>query len=324
MTNETTVPHAVAAAGRNADELIKQLAAGQQTQQQEEPAPQPEAAAPQDTPVAPAPQEQLSDELKELRDSEQRWEHKFRSLQGMMLSKMQPLQRDLAAAQAELGRLKDENTQLRQKAENPPSPLITEQDRSTYGDDMLDTIRRQALEAIQPEIESLRGQLAAEQSRNQQLEQFMASLNNATVATVANSFYDQLDAGCADWEEVNKDPQFIRWLNQYEPLAGTTRHAAMLRAFEAKNANDVLYFFKLWKQQTGHGTPRQDDRQQLVSPPKGAGAPAPAEKKPAGRQWTRAEVSQFYANKARGKYTAEQAAEIERDILAAPAEGRLQ
>lgn len=321
MTIEHTVPQAVTAAGRNADELIKQLASPQQPQQQEEPATSVAESQQDQT----AQQDQLATELQELQRSDDKtWEHKYRSLQGMLLSKMQPLQRDLAAAQAERQQLLDEIAVLRQKAENPPTPLITEQDRSTYGDDMLDTIRRQALEAVQPEIESLRSQLAAEQTRNQQLERFMATLNDATVTTVANSFYDSLDAGCSDWEAVNKDPQFLQWLNQYEPLAGTTRHASMMRAFEAKNANDVLYFFNTWKQQSGYGSKRKDDRQQFVSPPKGAGAPAPADKKPAGRQWTRAEVSAFYANKARGKYTPEAAAEIERDILAAPAEGRLQ
>ena len=316
---DVTVPSAVREAGNRADELIRQIAEQRQEptgqeQQEQAPAEQPTEAV---APAAPAPEE-VKAELRELQHDESKtWEQKYKSLQGMILSQMRPLQIQVQQLTAQKTELEQALEQARQA---PAAPLITEQDKSTYGEDMLDTIARQAREALQPELDKMSQLLQQTQSRNQQLEAVLAGMTEAASVNVANTFYDRLDQLCPDWEKVNTHPQFLGWLNEYDPVAGGPRITALQRAFQNKNANDVVFFFNAWKNQSGFGAKRQDDLQTLVSPSKGAASPAPAAKKQ-GRQWSRQDVSNFYRDKA--KMPPAEAAALEQDLFHAQAEGRI-
>jgi hypothetical protein len=60
-----------------------------------------------------------------------------------------------------------------------------------------------------------------------------------------------------------------------------------------------------------------------MQPPPSPPPETPGE--PSGKQWTRKDIKQFYADKAAGKYAGreDQAKAIEADIFAAPAQGRV-
>lgn len=110
----------------------------------------------------------------------------------------------------------------------------------------------------------------------------------------------------------------------------------MLRsAFENNNGPRVLAFFKTFTNenaafQTGAqietaGQP-QVDLNTLVAPGRASDGSAPrAQEESSGRQWTQAEIGQFYADVQRGVYRDDPAkkAAIENDIFAAQSAGRI-
>jgi len=58
---------------------------------------------------------------------------------------------------------------------------------------------------------------------------------------------DHLDKAVPDWETINKDPAFLKWLGEMDPLTGIQRQELLNQAHKALDAPRVANFFNSWK-----------------------------------------------------------------------------
>lgn len=316
------------------------------TTPQPEPAPQPEVT-PQSEPAAqPAAQPPVTGG-----DNSDTWKHKFLSMQGRwqasqrQLGEVTEINAQLAGELRATQELVEQNrsgtrtTQSHQVAQTgqPHEKLITPQDVDTYGNELIDVVQRAAREAVQPELDALKGE--------------NAELKKRVITTGQRDVQTALSRDVPSWVAINRSPEFAQWLSLRNIYTGQVRRQLLNDAYAAANAAVVVQVFKdfLTEVKATGGTPPASQNQQPQPQP--APAPrqpalamealaAPGRARPAPGQsdvpaekpiYTRAQISNFYRDVRRARqgqpspYIGNEAeiARIEADIMAAQNEGRV-
>lgn len=269
-------------------------------------------------------------------------EHKYKVLQGKYNKEVPRLQHELRS-------VSEENDQLRQRLndmeatiasfkaakERPQPPDISEEEREQFGDDLIDLISRVSKRDLLPEIEK---RLKDVDGRVKQVDQKVASTEESMAESKRRETLEALARAVPDWEQQNEDPKFLEWLNDEEPSVGVPRGRLLTHAFQANDANRVIWFFKGFQKEnaadTTDATPspekKKEPQQKLddyVAPgsPKTGTASAPNES--GKRVWTRDDIKAFYAEKnefvKKGKKLPDKLVKLERDLFKAQTEGRL-
>lgn len=209
--------------------------------------------------------------------------------------------------------------------------LITDQDREAFGEDMVDFAKRAAQEATTPLLAHIQ-QLERELSKFRNVVPMVQNVHNAQVESREERFLSQLSSRVSDWERIDVDPNFLRWLTTADPMTGITRQTYLLDARRALDVDRVVNIITSWKEQSGGApapaarskpNPASSELERQVAPGRSmAAAPAP---KAEGKTYTRADVSKFYDDVRRGVYKGRDAERIaaEQDIFVAQREGRL-
>jgi hypothetical protein len=313
------VPEAVKRQAAEMEALDAEMAAP-------ETAPPPEAPEPPAEPP-PAPTPAADD-----------WQHKFQTLQGKYNAEVPQLRGQVADLQRKIEELSaaPAATPTPPPAAAPPpvTKLITDEDTETYGDDLIDLIRRVAVETdagekakLQGEIADLRKQMAAQAS---------------TVETVAGNvtgerrakYFTDLVKEVPTYEAVDNDQAFKDWLLQADEFSGLLRNDILQDAyFNFDVARTAKVFNAYIAQATPAPTPTpvpepvvdpQAELASQVSPGQGRAAAVipPDDGK---KVWTVVEMDAFYKDVARGDYRGrkDEVARIEADIDKALAEGRV-
>jgi len=265
------------------------------------------------------------------------WRHRFLSMKGRYDAQV----RQSGADRQQMQELADELTRtqaLLQPTSSKPvaqdhtqvhKKLITDQDRETYGDDLIDVAKRAAMETIGPEIESLR-------TENQNLKKQVTSTGQKELRSA-------LTQAVPDWAAINKSQQFLTWLALPNIYTGQIRRDMLRTAYAAADAPRVIALFRDFvgevratgqtvqtpqgEQQADLPTPRTAavDLQTLAAP--GKAKPASGDTAmPADKPFiTRAQITKFYDDKRRGFYAGReaQAAQFEADLTVAQREGRV-
>lgn len=246
------------------------------------PAPEPTPApAPEPTPT-PAP-------------AEPNWEHRYRSMEGRV--------RQLT----EINNTLSTNLQQMSSTVNQPppkvTPLVTEEERKAYGDDLLSVVERKALEAVQPHINKLT-------TENQQLRQRLER-------DEARDVYGVLDGEIPNWKDVNVHPDFLMWLNLPDIYSGNVRAGMLRAAFASGEAPRVLAFFRGFLDEhpehrgqtpqtaTAAQAPTRQaavDLKSLAAPGKARPAPGNAPLTPEPTTVTNRDIDKFYADVRRNFY----------------------
>jgi hypothetical protein len=86
------------------------------------------------------------------------------------------------------------------------------------------------------------------------LEQQIKQMSGAVTTTVEDRFYDALERAVPDWETVNTSAEFLRWLDETDPVYGVTRQAALDNASRSFDTPRVVAIFSAFKRLTGGGT----------------------------------------------------------------------
>jgi hypothetical protein len=208
--------------------------------------------------------------------------------------------------------------------------LITDQDRETYGDELIDVVRRGAREAIGPELEAL-------QAENKNLKKQVTTQAQKDVKS-------ELRRLVPDWVAINGSEQFKSWLHLPNIYTGQARGQVLNAAYQAADAPRVVAIFKDFLMEvaaTGQ-TLQTPQAEQLVAPqpvPRQAAVDlgtlaAPGRAKPASGDSqvpaekpfiTRAQISRLYDDKRRGAYAGREAvfAQHEAELQLAQREGRV-
>lgn len=157
--------------------------------------------------------------------AEPNWEHRYRSMEGRV-KQLTEINHSLSDNLQQLSTTVNERFQQQQ----PTRPLVTDEERKAYGDDLLSVVERQALQAVQPHISRL-----AEE--NQQLRHRVAR-------DEARTIYEILGVELPNWRAINTSQEFLRWLALPDLYSGQVRSGLLKAAFGAGEAGRVLAFFR--------------------------------------------------------------------------------
>ena len=154
--------------------------------------------------------------------------------------------------------------------------------------------------------------------------------------TDQQQMYAYLDNSLPDWRDINRDDEFLAWLDQIDIFSGQRRKDMLLNAHSQNSGPRVAAFFESFRKEAAALAPKAKASEQpvqktptvsldqLAAPgrARSAAPERPADETPF---ISRAQIAKFYADKASGKYRGreQEAVRFERDIAAASSEGRI-
>lgn len=350
-----SVPKHVANAAAAAEALHKQVytppAPEPQLEPQLEPGPRPEqpeiTATVNPEPLQPSlPPTLQADYVEpatpaELKDSV--WAQRYNSMRGrwaasdrevgQLRALVDQLGAELAATQSALAGAAPA-APMREQVGQHHEQLITDADKETFGEDLINLATRAAKQALQPELDALRGE-------NQDLKKRVTTTGQQELKAA-------LSRAVPNWIAVNRSQEFKNWLHLRNAYTGEVRGVMLNTAYRAANAPQVIQLFRDFLNEvkaTGGEIPALRHEQLPEPAPQPAPAPrtaavalealaAPGRARPAGGEsnvpadkptYTRRQIANFYSDVRKGAYTGRETEKhrLEADIIAAQSEGRV-
>ncbi len=270
-------------------------------------------------------------------EEDQSWEQRYNSLKGRLdqerrdkqtlIERMNDLESLIETMRAQGSA--DRNPQI---AAPKYQKLLSEQEETDYGEEMLSVVGKRAREELVPEIDTLKQEIA-------QLKGRVDGVGNVMAKSEQQKMYDGLNQQVPTWGQINVDQGFKDWLQLTDPYSGRKRHDMLMEAFTRHDTPRVVQFFKGYTEVTG--TPPASASPGNAAPPTNSASgqkPSLADFAAPGRArsgqdhvspdkpvYTSAQIARFYADRRVGKWKGREAdAEaIEKDIFQAQHEGRL-
>ena len=275
-------------------------------------------------PNDPPPDNTISQEAKQPEVPEEKWAHKYHTLKGMydaevprLHSQMREMQTQIQQLIADKAAIEATKVEQNQVVES----LITEQDKEAFGPDLIDLIER----ATESKVSTLRSREADLMAEIKELKGQLGNVTERQVISDKDRFLVGLGQQVPDWETLNVDQGFLGWLQQVDPVYGVPRQAALSNAYESLDVTRVANIFKAYKQtlpQTPAPSRAKQELQRQVAPTRTRSTTTPADGVNE-RIFTNQDIEQFYTDWRRGFYDEQEAAEMEKQIHTAIAEGRI-
>lgn len=331
---EPKVPAAVAAAAKRADDIMQAQAEARQKAEELPPevTPEPQDVPPEYQPKAEPPQPELKaepqdapkDQPKDAPKTDDKsvdWERRFSAMKGRYDKAMQEIE-GLHRVIASL-----ETRAEPQQAEFKAERLITPEEEEAYGSEFLSVVERKARELIAPMEKNY-------QNTIKQLENKVESVGQRFQQSDRDRMFTDLDGEVSNWRELNKDQEFLDWLQDFDAFSGQQRHLMLKSAYERNDAKRVAAFFKGFLREGAALAPPANHSDQTSQAPKvsleslaapGRAKPQAATRAPADNKpiFTRAQIKAFYADAQRGRYKEAEKQQLEAQIFEATAEGRV-
>ena len=231
-------------------ERIQQQLAQPPTPVAEDPAPvvaDPPADPPADPQPQPAPVEPA-----EPQDAAY-WQQRFKTMEGIHRQAVEH-NKALATQVQQISTRLETLTQPQAPTPQPETPLVTNQDDEKFGSDLVDLARRAAREELRAvgkrlqTIEDLIKRVTPQVERVRQVE-------DQVVQSRVERFWSELSTAVSDWEQINANPNWLKWLSEYDPVAGCTRQESLAAAQAALDHRRVIGLFKLFKGPTPAARP---------------------------------------------------------------------
>lgn len=280
------------------------------------PAPTPAPSPPQAAPVQAVPQPPVQTE------DAAYWKQRFDTLAGKFDAEVPRLHQQLRDQHERLQAL---HAQVEQAAAPPAtgSPAM-QQDIDSFGEDLVDFVRRMAQEQIAVERAQLEKRFGAVTQQVEQVHGYVAQ--NET-----NSFWKEVVNLVPDWSAVDTSPSWIQWLDTTPEYTEATYRQLASQAIEKGKPEKVAKLVDEWRKATGQAHPGN-----------GAQPPAPAQPQPSlssqvapstvksgsapvsRRVLSRSDYETMYDVRNVQRYGQQEAARLIAEADAAVAEGRVQ
>lgn len=242
--------------------------------------------------------------------SEETWQARYNALQGKYNAEVPRYAAQLREANQYIQQLQE---QLNKAPAEPQADLDAEYKEAAdlFGEDLVKFTRKMAQAEADRRIAELK-------QSQQQVEQRIAQSEN-------DRFFAQVDAAVPGWRDIDNDPAWLGWLQEYDPLLGAPRQAALEQAAATHDVNRVSHLFTAFlstRRQPAAPAAPQPSRAQLeqVTPRSGAVPTAPT---PQARIYTQADIQRLLDPRYLNRLPRDQQVAIERDIDQAAAEGRI-
>lgn len=276
-------------------------------------------------PNDPSPDNNVSQETKPTEVPEEKWSHKYHTLKGMYDAEVPRLHSQVREMQAQIQQLIEDKAQVAaQVAEAPKgSSLITDEDKEAFGPDLIDLIER----ATEAKVATLKSSEAQLKEEIKQLKGQLGNVEERQVVSDKDRFLASLSQQVPDWETLNTNSGFLAWLQDVDPVYGIPKHVALTNAYENGDVARVANIFKTYKSTLApsaapQAKSNQQELQRQVAPTRTRSTSQPGDNqdKP---MFNNKDIEKFYSDWRRGYYTDEEAAQMEKQIHAAIAEGRV-
>ena len=253
------------------------------------------------------------------------WEQKFRTVQGMMNSRVAELTAQNKAYESQLGLLQRQVTDLTEavksrkpEAEKPPTD---QRDVEKFGGDLVEMVQRYATQHFDAVSASLGTVAERIEQRVSALEQQINGTKEQVALSQEQQFYVILDQAVPDWREINENEAFLEWLAVQDEVYGVPRQTALNHAYSRLDAKRVVAIFSQFKA-SRPAAPSAANQVAPRSTPSPQPTPQPAQAK---KFISQRFIEQFYLDQARGKHASNPAhfAAIEAEINLAVAENRI-
>lgn len=261
-----------------------------------------------------APQTELqSPETLQEDPNSETWQSRYNTLQGKYSAEVPRYAQQLREANQYIQQLE----QKVQSAEAPRPADLPLEDKykeaaELFGEDLVKFTREMAQAEADRRIAELK-------QSQQQVEQRLVQSEN-------DRFFAQLDAAVPDWRAIDNDPAWLGWLQEYDPMLGAPRQAAIEQGLQARDLNRLVGLFTLFKglhrpvTATPSPSPSRAQLEQVTPRPTGnASLPTTAQ----ARVYTQAEIQKLLDPRYLNRLPREQQVAIEQDIDLAVAEGRI-
>lgn len=264
--------------------------------------------------------------------SEETFEQRYRSLQGMYNADTARLRADNQQLNGRVSQLEQllssfSSQPVGQNQQTAAEKLVTEKDLAEYGDsiEVMRRVTKEETGIYQRRIAEL------EQMVNQMRASVLPRVEQVAHKQAVSSeqmFWTELSAIVPNWREVNDNREFQGWLLEVDPLTGMTRQSYLEDAQRNQDVRRVATFFHTWQVLSGQNVaqpPRHAQVTELdkqITPGRSRGGSAPAQDQP--KTYSPVDISKFYDAVRRGDYRGKEAERdrIERDIFAAQRENR--
>lgn len=304
------LPRAVQEQAEAADAIVAQMSGEPVNQEPTDVQNEPVVHVQPEPPVVPATEHKPVD-----------WEHKYQTLKGMFDADVPRLNAQNRELRDALTAMQTQIAAMQAPKESPKAPeqLITDQDRESFGPDLVNLIERgvrQATGPLQAENERLRAELG-------QLKSNVGSVAQQTAQQAEQAFYVDLERAVPSFMQTNTDPEFLTWLAEVDPIYGIPRKMALDNAADRKDVARTAAIFNsfLATKAPVQNTPPKNDLAKQVAPARTRQSAPPEAKQTL--IWTESSIAQFYSDLRRGHIPTDEAARLEADLQAAVAEGRL-
>ena len=298
-----TLPKSVQAQVEQAEALYQETYGAQEEAPETTEEPKKEAEEPKEAEASTA---QPAEKKQESPDEENRdalyWQHRFQVLQGKY--------------NAEIPALRDEIRNLKQQLEQqPPSDKASE-----IADTISSQLTDDELEMLGPELVQVIQKLVGKggNSEVEQLKQEVNSLKQSEKEHAEAEFWAVINTRIPDWQQLQSTPEAQQWLAAHDAMTGTSRNHLLQQAQQNLNAYQVVEIFNQLRQATTGNANRVPADKVTPRQSRASGAPQPQ-----GNVWTREAITQFYRDKTTGKYSDDEAAQLEADLFKAQVEGRV-
>lgn len=261
-------------------------------------------------------EEELAEEYREIpqeevetpvidEDEEEKWKHKYNVLQGKYNAEVPRLQQEVKKLQEENAYLLTKLELLEKVVEETKAqPEKKVEDLQEDEDTDIKTLKEDF-----PEIYR-----AVKKIMSKTVPQEVKTITEEMKQQKTANFFTTLKTLVPNWEELNVDEGFLRWLKEVDLFTGKTRHELLLDAYSKFDVNRVASFFKAYSD----GLPI--NRQQAHVAPQSRSISTPATNKKILRQ---SQIEDFYRKKALGKISSADAKRFEQEIISAMKEGRI-
>lgn len=211
--------------------------------------------------------------------------------------------------------------QTRKQESAKEKQSVDPKDIESFGADMIDMVQRYAEQTFQSMVEQFGGKSAEMDRRLSALEEQVTGVATRTEVTLEQQFYATLKGLVPDWEQVNADERWLKWLAEVDPVYGAQRQTALDSARATMDAPRAANVFNAFKA-AFPSRPQESLANQVA--PNGAATQPPVP--PAAKALLSSRfVEKFYSEVAKGRYLGKEAeaARIEAEINAAAQEGRI-
>lgn len=265
------------------------------------------------------------------------WQQKFQTLQGKYNAEVPQLRSQIAELSDQVKNLTSQPAPTPEPtpapAATPPPKLVTTEDTETYGDDLIDLIRRVAVETDAGEKAKLQGEIAELRKQMAATGEQVKEVQGNVVDDRRAKYFVALAEACPTYEAVDESEAFKTWLLEPDDFSGIVRNDLLQRAFHAFDAVQTAKIFNAYIAQATPSTPPpvaptpspQSELASQVSPGQ-ARSSAPITPDTDGKKvWSIAEIDTYFKDRGRGDYRGrlDEALRIEAEIDRALAEGRV-